>query len=322
MGENVSCLKNLKYKLLYLQQLSQCYLHMLREISGVRRCTPTPILLAEFGIKSLPDQWLLRAAGFWNSLASLPIGNVSRHVALDACSAAISQDHRNWAHSMFKAIRGIGYQLNIRCDDLDHIDMSALSLMLTQRRDAVWDGLDICPRTCPSFNAKLCTYATWFARPVEQHARSLLDLPVSRRCMQRFPRFRMGCHRLPRDTGAWVGIPRLHRVCNIRQHRTIGDEKHLVFECPALQDLRDKRPHLFDGAQTNAMVLFMWQDDITGVVRFIDECLERSSTHLISPEMAGKDVMNLSLSLCIPGVFREHCKPQYFCSTQRTSLKS
>ena len=86
------------------QQLSQSYLHMLREISGVRRCTPTPILLAEFGIKSLPDQWLLRAAGFWNSLASLPIGNVFRHVALDACSAAISQDHRNWAHSMFKAI--------------------------------------------------------------------------------------------------------------------------------------------------------------------------------------------------------------------------
>ena len=73
------------------------------------QCTPTPILLAEFGIKSLPDQWLLRAAGFWNSLASLPVGNVFRHVALDACSAAISQDHRNWAHSMFKAIRGIGY---------------------------------------------------------------------------------------------------------------------------------------------------------------------------------------------------------------------
>ena len=60
------------------------------------------------------------------------------------------------------------------------------------------------------------------------------------------------------------------------QHRTIGDKKHLVFECPALQDLRDKRPHLFDGAQTDAMVLFMWQDDMIGVVRFIDECLERN----------------------------------------------
>ena len=42
----------------------------------------------------------------------------------------------------------------------------------------------------------------WFARPAEKHARSLLDLPVSRRCMQHFLRFRMGCHRLPRDVAA------------------------------------------------------------------------------------------------------------------------
>ena len=58
---------------------------------------------------------------------------------------------------------------------------------------------------------------------------------------------------------------------------SIGPLRREAFgiECPALQDLRDKRPHLFDGAQTDAMVLFMWQDDIIGVVRFIDECLER-----------------------------------------------
>ena len=215
------------------QQLSQSHLHMLKEISGVRKCTPTPILLAKFGLKSMPNQWLLRAAGFWNSLASLPVGNVFRHVALDACSAAISHGHRNWAHSMFKAIRGVGYQHLIKCDNLDQIDISALAFMLSQRRDAVWSSLDICltSRTCPSLNAKLCTYATWFARPTEKHARSLLDLPVSRRCMQRFLRFRMGCHGLPRDIAAWAGIPRLQRFCNICQHRTIGDEKHLVFEC-------------------------------------------------------------------------------------------
>ena len=40
------------------------------------------------------------------------------------------------------------------------------------------------------------------------------------------------------------------------QHRTIGDEKHLASKCPALQDLRDKRPHLFEGMQADAMVLF------------------------------------------------------------------
>ena len=164
------------------QQLSQSHLHMLKVIAGVRICTPTPLLLAELGLKSLPDQCLMRAAGFWNSLASLPRGNVFRHIALDACSAAISQGHRKLAHSMFQAIRGIGYQLVIKCDNLDQIDIPALSLMLTQRRNAIWDGLDICPRTCPSLNDKLCTYicATWFARPIEKHARSLLDLPFSR----------------------------------------------------------------------------------------------------------------------------------------------
>ena len=94
-------------------------------------------------------------------------------------------------------------------------------------------------------------------------------------CMQRFLHFRMGFHRLPREVAAWAGIPRLQRICNMCQHRTIGDEKHLVFECPALQDLRDNCPHRFEDTQADAMVLFMWQDDMIGVVRFIDECLER-----------------------------------------------
>ena len=74
------------------QQLSQSHLQMVKQIFGVRQCTPTPILLAEFGMNTLPDQWLLCAAGFWNALASLATANVFRHIALDPCSAAISQE--------------------------------------------------------------------------------------------------------------------------------------------------------------------------------------------------------------------------------------
>ena len=54
----------------------------------------------------------------------------------------------------------------------------------------------------------------------------------------------------------------------------------LVFECPALQYLRDKRPHLFEGTQADATVLFMWQDDLIGVVRFVDERLYTSDSAL------------------------------------------
>jgi hypothetical protein len=53
-----------------------------------------------------------------------------------------------------------------------------------------------------------------FAEPAEVHARRLLDLPLSRRCMQRFLRFRIGVHRLPRDAGSSGphGVPRLLRI--------------------------------------------------------------------------------------------------------------
>ena len=51
-----------------------------------------------------------------------------------------------------------------------------------------------------------------------------------------------------------------------------------MFECHALQDLRDRYEKLFQAPQGYAMNLFMWQDDIIGVARFIDACLERVYT--------------------------------------------
>ena len=47
-----------------------------------------------------------------------------------------------------------------------------------------------------------------------------------------------------------------------------------VFECPGLQDIRDKHQGLF-GEHAATMLQFMWQDDIHGVAIFIQECLDR-----------------------------------------------
>ena len=166
------------------EDLVKGYLQILREITGVRTSTPTAILLAELGLQALSDEWLLRAAKFWNNLAALPPENVHRCMALDSCKSAIGPRNRrkNWAGSMYRDVINTGYQLAIRLDDMHAIDITALHHFITQRRDAVWEGLDVCPRTCPSAGARLCTYAAWFARPPHKHARSLLDLPLSSRC--------------------------------------------------------------------------------------------------------------------------------------------
>jgi hypothetical protein len=259
-------------------ELATSHLQMLKEMAGVRTSTPTDILLEELGLQPLQHTWLLRAAKFWNNLACKPMGSIYKVIALDCCSAAVASSQHNWAWSMFKAIRATGYELSIRVDDMDVINVSALRQHIAQRRDSIWDGLDVCPRTCPSHKSRYCTYARWFARPHDAHTRTLLDVPVSAACMKGLLRFRMGCHRLPRDEGAWVRprIPRLDRVCQLCATSALGDEKHLVFECPELQWLREKWSHLFEGPRT--MRAFIWQRDLIGVAKFVNACLQQTAT--------------------------------------------
>ena len=106
------------------------------------------------------------------------------------------------------------------------IDSTALELHITQQQHVVWDGLEVCPRFCPASKsrARLCTYTTWFARPVDKQCH-VMDIPVSSRCMQRCLRLRIGGHRLPKDEGSWASVPCHERVCKLCDSRPIGDEK-------------------------------------------------------------------------------------------------
>jgi hypothetical protein len=50
---------------------------------------------------------------------------------------------------------------------------------------------------------------------------------------------------LPHVSGLWARVPRPQHVCMRFAQQAIGDERHLVFECPALQSIRDGFPGLF-----------------------------------------------------------------------------
>ena len=65
-------------------------------------------------------------------------------------------------------------------------------------------------------------------------------------------------------------MPRLQRVCQKCDGAVLGDERHLIFECQALDQLRAQYAHLF---QAQTMLAFMWQEDVVSVARFIREAL-------------------------------------------------
>ena len=84
-----------------------------------------------------------------------------------------------------------------------------------------------------SQGARKCTYERWF-RKLSWAGASPLTLPLAHAAMQRFLRFRTGCHDLPKDIGSQFGVLRHQRVCQLCG-TGFGDEMHLVFECAAMQ---------------------------------------------------------------------------------------
>ena len=150
-------------------------------------------------------------------------------------------------------------------------------------RQRVWGDLDICPRTAPSQGARKCTYERWFRKPSWAGA-SPLTLPLTHAAMrnhsvclsmQRFLRFRTGCHGLPKDVGSQSGVPRHQRVCHLCG-TGFGDEMHLVFERAAMADLRVQFPDYFQPHQT--MQQFMWQPALLQVAIFLDAGMKRLQT--------------------------------------------
>ncbi len=82
--------------------------------------------------------------------------------------------------------------------------------------------------------------------------------------------------------------------CNYGLHcdqHVLGDERHLVFECPAVQSIRDQYPVLF-GAAIQTMQQFMWQLDVVSVAHFVMDCFDHLDAVSTSnqPWAAGVDV--------------------------------
>ena len=252
------------------------HLQVLRALATVPTSVSIVVLLRELGQRPLSHLWWQRVVCFWNSLCSLPDDNLYRQVALDDISDANTRHVKNWAWSFHRSLRAVGYEFAFTT--LLPICLGTVLQLLDAPTAQLLGTLDICPRTCPSQNATLCTYFRWFAKPSgARRPKSLLQLPISSRCMSVFLRFRMGCHSLPIVRGRRSGVPRRLRLCSYCASHSVGDERHLVFDCVALQPIRVLYLDLF-GPAIVTMQQFMWQDNLVRVAHFVFDCFASLQT--------------------------------------------
>ena len=85
-------------------------------------------------------------------------------------------------------------------------------------------------------------HLNWFL-PTDRKSRYCF-MPVAGGRMKQCLRLRLGCHDLPMAVGRRTNIDRADRVCP-HCAGCVGDELHMVYECPYLQPLRLQYAHLF-----------------------------------------------------------------------------
>ncbi len=178
----------------------------------------------------------------------------------------------NFSWSVSHCLRSVGYHLPTQVQSIPVIDVNTVIAGLEHQASLSWSNLSSNPRTVPTRNAKLYTWHNWF-RPFNTSNPYFL-LPVSGKRMKRFLRFRH-CHSLPVETGRHhrPPIPRSSRLCPDCPLSSVGDEYHLVFECPIFQPLRDKY-HTLLNSRTSSMRSFFAQKDRMIVYKFISDCLD------------------------------------------------
>ena len=82
-------------------------------------------------------------------------------------------------------------------------------------------------------------------------------------------RLRCGAHRLNVEVGRWGKLPRNQRLCRCCSEKRVEDDFHILLECPAFGNLRDKMQQHCDQVEIQ-------------IIMNSDDCLVHFATFLKS----------------------------------------
>ena len=260
------------------RELEQLQSAFLRRACRVKKSIPADIIFQELQQMRWHDFWWRRVTSFWSALVEADAGSLHSMIFHDAIQLALAGCKFSWAAQVFKCFSTLGEPLPLIADAPITIDINLLQEHFMRDRLASFDSLPQDPRLAPSAGVKLCTYHRWFGRPQNAACPSYWESPMGNAKLHRILRFRMGSHHLPIEEGRHFNQPRASRVCNLCNTAALGDERHMLLECPALAGLRLHFSSLLMSC-SSVMRRLLWAKDQHEVSRYIIACLDRMSSH-------------------------------------------
>ena len=258
-----------------LQQLQRAFL---RRACRVKTSVPVDIIFQELQQMRWHDFWWRRVSSFWSALVEADTGSLHSIIFHDAIQLALAGCKFSWAAQVLQCFSALDEPLPLVAGAPIAIDIDLLQELFLRDRLASFDSLPQDPRLAPSAGVKLCTYHRWFGRPQNAACPSYWESPMGNAKLHRILRFRMGSHHLPVEEGRHFNLPRASRVCNLCNTDALGDERHMLLECPALADLRLQFSSLLLPC-SGVMRRLLWAKDQHEVCRYIIACLDRMSSH-------------------------------------------
>jgi len=251
--------------------LEASYIQTMRELCGVRRSVPAVVLLQELGELPLAVEWKRQALRFWSALTALPETSIFKQAAMDDLAAAQQSNTQNWAAGLLACAKQHGMALTgadgsmMAAADEGHRSRGGC------RGRAGAAGVCGHEPEGPSGGVKRTTYAAWFSRPGCAQGGEFWQLELSAPQLRAVQRLRLGSHSLPVETGRFAKKDRLSVTgcCTFCDTGAVGDEKHLLMECPATDVVRQRFCCRFDLAVPPCTRQLVWGGDIMMVAEFM-----------------------------------------------------
>jgi exonuclease III len=214
-------------------------------LAGVPISAPILPLFMAMRLLSLQQEASLRAVRFWCSLWALPPTAFFRHVVFDNWRDACCYGVRNFAHGMHELLRDHNFALSTELCRPPLVPATDFLQRILELRDNDLAAYVADPRQAPSEGVQTCTYVRYHHLLPHEPIMPLYHLPLSDKACKILLCFMLGHSYLPVHLGRRTQVPRIERRCTLCTLPAVGDEHHMIFDCPALTDLRVERAALF-----------------------------------------------------------------------------